>query len=114
MSGQLARLSEVEILPSGRICEGEPPSAPTYLASEARPESRVQSLTIILERLWLFYEAMRQGKPLTDADQMLAQIGTILKDATKPRSDSAGARQSATTEANNIHFLKAFKEWRWT
>jgi hypothetical protein len=89
MSGQLERLSEVEILQSGRICEGEPPSAPKCLAREARPESRVQSLTIVLERLWLFYEAMRQGKPLTDADQMLAQIGTILRYATKPRRDSA-------------------------
>jgi hypothetical protein len=89
MSGQLARLSEVEILRSGRICEGEPPSTPKHLAREARPESRIQSLTIVLERLWLFDEAMRQGKPLTNADQMLAQIGTIIKDATKPRSDSA-------------------------
>lgn len=88
MSSRLERLSEVETLQSGRNCEGEPPSAPKYLAREARPQSRVQSMTIVLERLWLFYEAMRQGKPLTEADQMLAQIGTILKDATKPRSDS--------------------------
>jgi hypothetical protein len=43
---------------------------------------------IVLERLWIFYKAMREGKPLTDADQMLAQVGTILRDATKTRHAS--------------------------
>jgi hypothetical protein len=86
MSAQLQRLSGVE-LQSYRTCEGEPSSV-KHLAREARPESRIQDLMIVLERLWIFYKAMREGKPLTDADQRLAQIGTILRDATKTRHAS--------------------------
>lgn len=87
MSAQLQNLSEVE-LQSHRICEGEPPFAPKHLAPEARPESRIQNLTIVLEHLRLFYEAIRQGEPLTEADQMLAQLGRAMRDATKTRRTS--------------------------
>jgi hypothetical protein len=86
MSAQLQRLSRVE-LQSYKTCDGEPSSV-KHLAREARPESRIQDLMIVLERLWIFYKAMREGKPLTDADQMLAQVGTILRDATKTRHAS--------------------------
>jgi hypothetical protein len=86
MSAQPQRLSEVA-LQSCKTCEGEPPSA-KHLAREERPESRIQDLMIVLERLWIFYVAMREGKPLTDADQMLAQVVTILRDTTKTRHAS--------------------------
>jgi hypothetical protein len=86
MSAHLQRLSEVE-LQSYKTCDGEPSSV-KHLAREARPESRIPDFMMVLERLWIFYKAMREGKPLTDADQMLAQVGTILRDATKTRHAS--------------------------
>ncbi len=67
---------------------GEPPSAPMHLAEEVRLQSRIQSLAIVFERLWLFYEAMRSGMPLTNADQVLAQVGSALRSATKRKHDS--------------------------
>jgi hypothetical protein len=45
----------------------------------ARRESRIQTLSLVLESLWLFYEAMRSGKPLACGDERLAQIRAALK-----------------------------------
>ncbi len=67
---------------------GEPPSTARRLGHEVRHESRLQSLTIVFERMWLFYEAMRSGTPLNDADQLLAQVGTALRSATRRKHDS--------------------------
>jgi hypothetical protein len=55
------------------------------LVSEARLETRIQSLMLVLERLWLFYEAMRSGKPLAGGDQLLAQMGNALEDPTRTK-----------------------------
>jgi hypothetical protein len=72
-----------EILQFDRIREYEPSPPPKHLAHQGRPESRIQELTIVLERLWLFYEAMRSGKPLAGGDEMLAQAGMALRNAAK-------------------------------
>jgi hypothetical protein len=85
MGAQPQRLSEAEILESARLCEGKQASISTRRAGEAEPENRLQCLAIVLERLWLFYQAMRSGKPLTNADEMLAEVGTALRTATKTR-----------------------------
>jgi hypothetical protein len=45
----------------------------------ARPESRIQTLSLVVESLWLFYEAMRSGKPLACGDEKLAQMRGALK-----------------------------------
>jgi hypothetical protein len=86
MSAERQALAEAEILQPDRIREGEPPSVLKHLAREGHPESRIQELTIVLERLWLFHEAMHSGKPLANADEMLAQIGTALRIAGKTRT----------------------------
>jgi hypothetical protein len=85
MGAQPQRLSEAEILESARLCKGNQASISTRRAGEAEPENRLQCLAIVLERLWLFYQAMRSGKPLANADEMLAQVGTALRTATKTR-----------------------------
>jgi hypothetical protein len=36
-------------------------------------------LGTVLERLWIFYEAMRKGMPVQNADAALAQLGTALR-----------------------------------
>lgn len=68
--------------------ESAPASALKRLVSEARLETRIQSLTLVLERLWLFYEAMRNGKPLASGDELLAQMGIAMRDATKTKHSS--------------------------
>ena len=40
-------------------------------------------LGAVLERLWMFYEAMRFGKPVQDADAALAQLGDALRHSAK-------------------------------
>ena len=56
---------------------------PARKPGEAYPGSRFQSLTAVLERLWVFYEAMRNGKPVANADQVMAQISSALKTTRK-------------------------------
>ncbi len=40
-------------------------------------------LGAVLERLWMFYEAMRFGKPVPNADAALAQVGDALRNSAK-------------------------------
>jgi hypothetical protein len=61
------------------------PEAILVQTGEVCAESRLHSLTIVLGHLWSFYQAMRQGKPLADADEMLTQIGTALRQVVKVR-----------------------------
>lgn len=44
-------------------------------------ETRFQPL--LLERLWMFYEAMRSGKPIGNSDEMLAEVREALTKAKK-------------------------------
>ncbi len=43
----------------------------------------MHDLAIVLERLFAFHEAMRLGKPVADADQMLAQVGAAVTRSVK-------------------------------
>jgi hypothetical protein len=40
-------------------------------------------LGVVLERLWMFYEAMRFGKPVQNADAALVQVGDALRHSAK-------------------------------
>jgi hypothetical protein len=88
MAAELQKLADAETLHVSSFCEGAPASALKRLASEARLVTRMQSLTLVLERLWLFYEAMRSGKPLAGGDKLLLQMGNALKDATRTKHHS--------------------------
>ena len=44
---------------------------------------RIQSLSLALESLWMFYEAMRSGKPLASGDERLTLIKAALKSSPK-------------------------------
>jgi hypothetical protein len=59
-----------------------------HRGSDLRLPERLQSLGEVLERLWRFYEAMHNGKPLHNSDEVLPQMGTALKNAIRP-GDSA-------------------------
>lgn len=61
--------------------------------SEGWTASRRRDLAIVLEHLWKFYEAMRSGKPVSDGDERLAQIGVALR-------NSAGNSESRAAQAN--------------
>lgn len=76
MSTQAQRLSEPEI-----TCKGKQ-ACPGNRAVGTDLENRFYWLSIVLERMWLFYEAMRSGKPLTNSDEIMAQVGTALRNAT--------------------------------
>jgi hypothetical protein len=88
MAAELQRLADTETLQASSFYESAPASALKRLVSEARLETRIQSLTLVLERLWLFYEAMRTGKPLAGGDELLAQMASALKDATRTKHSS--------------------------
>ena len=85
MATQPQKLADAETLHVSSFCENTPASALKRLATEARLKTRIHSLTLVLERLWLFYEAMRSGKPLAGGDELLAQMGSALKDATRTK-----------------------------
>ena len=68
----------LETVRFGELSSGEAPSALKRVADAARREDRIQRLSLVLESLWLFYEAMRSGKPLACGDERLAQIRTAL------------------------------------
>jgi hypothetical protein len=88
MAAELESLINVDALQFDRYCNGPAVSAPNYLDGGVRPESRIHRLTLVLESLWLFYEAMRSGKPLTCGDESLAQIRAALRSTTGTRRDS--------------------------
>jgi hypothetical protein len=79
MVAELERLRNVD-MNLGTVQFGEfSASASRGAADAARPESRIQTLSLVLESLWLFYEAMRSGKPLACGDERLAQLRAALK-----------------------------------
>lgn len=75
----------VNTLRFGELSPGKAPAASQLVALEARPESRIQTLSLMLESLWLFYEAMRAGKPLACGDEKLAQIRAALKSSPRKK-----------------------------
>ena len=79
---ELERLMNVdmnlETVRFGEFSRGEASSASKRVA-DAAPESRIQTMSLVLESLWLFYEAMRSGKPLACGDERLAQMRAALK-----------------------------------
>jgi hypothetical protein len=79
MAAELERLMNVDTLGFGEFSAGAGPSASKRVADAAQPESRIQTLGLVLESLWLFYEAMRSGKPLACGDERLAQMRAALK-----------------------------------
>ena len=60
-AAELHKLADAETLHVNSFYETTPASAFKRLVGEARLETRIQCLTLVLERLWLFYEAMRCG-----------------------------------------------------
>ena len=99
MAAEFERLLDLdmnlETLRFGEPSPGEAPSASKRVGAGARPESRIQTLSLVLESLWLFYEAMRSGKPLPCGDERLAQIRAALKNPSK-RSDCSREASLAT------------------
>ena len=74
----------LDTLRFGELSPPEAPSASTR-ALGVRPESRIQTLSLVLESLWLFYEAMHSGKPLACGDERLAQLRAALKISPKKK-----------------------------
>jgi hypothetical protein len=79
MAAELERLMSVDTLGLGELSPREAPSAAKRVANAAQPGSRIQTLSLVLESLWLFYEAMRSGKPLACGDERLAQMRAAFK-----------------------------------
>jgi hypothetical protein len=89
MAAELERLMNVNMnLDTVRFGELSHPAS-KRAAAAARPESRIQTLSLVLESLWLFYEAMRSGKPLACGDERLAQMRAALKSPPK-KNDYSG------------------------
>jgi hypothetical protein len=83
MAAELERVMSVDMnldtVRFGEFSPGKTPSALKRVADAAQRESRIQTLSLVLESLWLFYEAMRSGKPLACGDERLAQMRAALK-----------------------------------
>jgi hypothetical protein len=89
MAAEIERLMNVgmnlDTVRFGELSRGEAPSASKRVGAGARPESRIQTVSLLLESLWLFYEAMRSGRPLACGDERLAQIRAALFARSRPR-----------------------------
>jgi len=85
MAAELERFMNLDTLRFGELSQGEAPTASKRVAHVAQPASRIQTLSLVLESLWLFYEAMRSGKPLACGDARLAQIRSALKSSPKKK-----------------------------
>jgi hypothetical protein len=46
----------------------------------------------VLERLWIFYEAMVRGTPVPDSDKVLSQLGVALRRVSTRQSGRVRAR----------------------
>ena len=79
MAAELERLMNVDTVRLRELSPGEAPSASKRVADAAQPESRIQTLGLVIESLWMFYEAMRSGKPVACGDERLAQMRAALK-----------------------------------
>lgn len=56
---------------------------------------RIHNLTVVLERLWVFYEAMRSGRPVPHSTELLGEMSSALHQATR-----IGRIRSATVVAS--------------
>jgi hypothetical protein len=100
MAAEFERLRNVDALRFGELSPLEAPSALKRVCAGARPESLIQTLSLVVESLWLFYEAMRSGKPLACGDERLAQIRAALKNS--PGSSDCSREASLATEPGGI------------
>lgn len=82
MAAELERLMNVNMnvdtVQFGELTPRAARSVSKRMAHAVRPESRIQTLSLVLENLWLFYEAMRSGRPLARGDERLAQMRVAL------------------------------------
>jgi hypothetical protein len=79
MAADLETPMNLDTLRFGELSPGGAPWASKCVGDTARPESRIQTFSLVLESVWLFYEAMRSGKPLACGDEKLAQMRGALK-----------------------------------
>jgi hypothetical protein len=93
MAAELEKLMKMDMnldtVQFGELSPGGAPKVLKRVVDGARPESGMQTLSLVLESLWLFYEAMRSGKPLACGDERLAQIQEALKGPSKKKQLSA-------------------------
>jgi len=81
MNTDLPTLSEATLLPSFGAAGSEPLAESQAQVAKARRVNRFESLGIVLERLWMFYEGMRSGKPVANSEEMLAEVRGALRKA---------------------------------
>src|SRR5277367_6578160 len=98
MAADLERFMNVDTLGFGELSPGEAPSVSKRVADAAQPESRIQTLGLVLESFWLFYEAMRSGNPLACGDERLAHMRAALKNP-RDRSDCSREEKCCRKDA---------------
>lgn len=59
----------------------------------------IADLGVALERLWAFHQAMRLGRPVENAEESLAQLGTALKQGAQ-RVHQSGSISSHAPEGD--------------
>jgi hypothetical protein len=85
----MAELQRIIKFPTLEVVENRASwTEPTHRGGDVRLPERLQNLGEALERLWRFYEAMHNGKPLRNSDEVLPEMGTALKKAIRPHSIS--------------------------
>jgi hypothetical protein len=48
-------------------------------SSPGRGKELLYDLGQVLERLWIFYQAMQRGTPVPNSDEVLSQLGVALR-----------------------------------
>jgi hypothetical protein len=56
----------------------------------------------VLERLWIFYEAMLRGTPVANSDEVLSQIGVALRRVSTRQRGRVDARSQRSTSPGSI------------
>jgi hypothetical protein len=82
---QVAELQRSIKFPTLEVAENRASWAePKHKAGDLHLPERMRNLGVVFERLWRFYEAMHNGKPIQNSDEILPQMGTALKSAIRP------------------------------
>jgi hypothetical protein len=110
MNTDLPTFSQTTLLPSIGPVGGEPLIAAKSQVAKAEREIRFQSLGIILERLWMFYEAMRSGKPIGNSDEMLAEVRGALMKARRPTPAHTAVFDAGGSQGRAVGVLELVRD----
>jgi hypothetical protein len=81
MNTDLPPFSQTTLLPTIGPVGSERPAESKPRIAKAQLDVLFQTMGVLLERLWVFYQAMRNGRPIGNSDEMLAEMRGVFTKA---------------------------------